>query len=107
MRLVARVDASFVGETWFHPVQDERLPNFFTPISPFGQGEFSQMSRDPYQTINLRLTLAADSWGVTAWGRNITDEHYLAEIIPAPEFPGAFIHNAPGASYGVEVNFKF
>jgi hypothetical protein len=25
--LVARVDASFVGETWFHPVQDEMLPN--------------------------------------------------------------------------------
>jgi iron complex outermembrane receptor protein len=106
-QLLARLDASFVGETWFHPVQDERLPNFFTPISPFGQGEFSQMSRDPYQTLNARLTLQSDSWGVTAWGRNITDEQYLEEIIPAPEFPGAFIHNAHGVSYGVEVNFKF
>ena len=51
--------------------------------------------------------LAGEKWGVTAWGRNITDEKYLAEIIPAPEFGGAFIHDAPGASYGLEATFKF
>jgi iron complex outermembrane receptor protein len=103
---VGRLDASFVGETWFHPVQDERLPNLFTGFG-FGQGEFSKMKRDPYNTINARLTFQSDSWGVTAWGRNITDEKYLAEIIPAPEFGGSFIHDAPGASYGVEVTLKF
>jgi iron complex outermembrane receptor protein len=26
LQLLARVDATFVGETWFHPVQDERVP---------------------------------------------------------------------------------
>ena len=104
--LIARVDASFVGETWFHPVQDERLPNLFTGFG-FGQGEFSKQVRDPYAVINARLTLQADVWSVTAWGRNVADEDYLAEIIPAPEFGGAFVHDAPGASYGVEVNFRF
>jgi hypothetical protein len=39
------------------------------------------MSRDLYHTINARLSLAGEKWGVTAWGRNITDE-YPAEIIP-------------------------
>jgi iron complex outermembrane receptor protein len=106
LALIARVDASFVGETWFHPVQDNKLPNLFTGFG-FGQGEFSKQVRDPYAVINLRLTLQSDSWGVTAWGRNVADESYLAEIIPAPEFGGSFIHDAPGSAYGVELNYRF
>jgi iron complex outermembrane receptor protein len=106
MQLLTRLDASFVGETWFHPVQEERLPNLFTGFG-FGQGEFSKMKRDPYAVVNLRITLQGERWGVTAWGRNIADEDYLAEIIPAPEFGGSFIHNAPGDSYGLDLNFKF
>jgi len=105
-RLVARLDSSFVGETWFHPVQDEKLPNLFTGFG-FGQGEFSKMKRDPYSVINARLTFESDNWGVTAWARNIGDEDYLAEIIPAPEFGASFIHDAPGDSYGVELNYRF
>jgi iron complex outermembrane receptor protein len=106
LELVARVDASFVGETWFHPVQDERLPNLFTGFG-FGQGEFSKMKRDPYAVVNARLTVQSDRWAVTAWGRNIGDEEYLAEIIPAPEFGASFIHDAPGDSYGLELTFRF
>jgi len=106
LELMTRLDASFVGETWFHPVQGERLPNLFTAFN-FGQGEFSKQKRDPYTVLNLRVTLAGDRWGVTAWGRNVADEEYLAEIIPAPEFGGSFIHNAPGDSYGLDVNFRF
>jgi iron complex outermembrane receptor protein len=106
LALIARVDASFVGETWFHPVQDNKLPNLFTGFG-FGQGEFSKQVRDPYAVVNLRLTLQSDSWGVTAWGRNVADESYLAEIIPAPEFGGSFIHDAPGSAYGVELNYRF
>jgi iron complex outermembrane receptor protein len=106
LELVTRIDGSFVGETWFHPVQEQRLPNLFTYFG-FGQGEFSKMSRDAYATMNARMTLQGEQWGVTAWGRNVLDEDYLAEIIPAPEFGGSFIHDAPGSSYGLEVNFKF
>jgi iron complex outermembrane receptor protein len=105
-QLITRIDASFVGETWFHPVQENRLPNLFGYFG-FGQGEFSKMKRDPYATLNARMTLRAEKWGVTAWGRNVLDEEYLAEIIPAPEFGGSFIHDAPGLSYGLDVNFKF
>ena len=104
--LLARVDMSALGETWFHPVQDNRIPNLFTGFG-FGQGEFSKMKRDPYEIFNARLTLRQDRWGVTGWVRNLTDEHYLAEVIVAPEFGGAFIHDAPGRSYGVDVNFRF
>jgi iron complex outermembrane recepter protein len=106
LQLVARVDGMFVGETWFHPVQDERLPNLFTAFG-FGQGEFSTMRRDSYAVVNARLSLQADRWSVTAWGRNIGDEDYLAEIIAAPEFGASFIHDAPGDSYGVEFTLRF
>jgi iron complex outermembrane receptor protein len=44
---------------------------------------------------------------VTAWSRNLLDEEYLAEIIPAPEFGGSFIHDAPGRSYGLELRYQF
>jgi iron complex outermembrane receptor protein len=46
-------------------------------------------------------------FGVTAWGRNITDENYLQEIIPAPEFGGSFIHDSPGAAYGIDFTYSF
>jgi iron complex outermembrane receptor protein len=106
LELRARVDASFVGETWFHPVQGEKVPNLFTFFN-FGQGEFSRMKRDPYTVINLRVGLQGEQWGVTAWGRNVGDEEYLQEIIPAPEFGGSFIHDSPGDSYGVDLNYRF
>lgn len=101
-----RVDGTFVGETWFHPVQDELVPNLFTGFG-FGQGEFSRQHRDPYTTMNLRVGVSSERWTVTAWGRNVTDEDYLQEIIPAPEFGGSFIHDSPGDSYGLDVRYSF
>ena len=106
LELTTRLDGSFVGETWFHPVQDELVPNLFTGFD-FGQGEFSRQSRDEYATLNARISLSAERWSVTAWGRNVTDEDYLQEVIPAPEFGGSFIHDSAGDSYGVDVTFAF
>lgn len=103
---LARLDMSALGETWFHPVQDNRVPNLFTGFG-FGQGEFSKMKRDAYEIFNARATLRQDRWSVTAWARNLTDEDYLAEAIVAPEFGGAFVHDAPGRSYGVDVSLRF
>jgi len=106
LQLIARLDGSFVGETWFHPVQKNMLPNLFTAYS-FGEGDFSKQKRDPYALLNLRVGVEGERWGATAWGKNITNTKYLQEIIPAPEFGGSFIHDSPGGSYGLDVNFKF
>ena len=103
---VTRIDGIFVGETWFHPVQEEQVPNLFSFFG-FGQGEFSKMKRDSYALVNARIGLQGDRWGVTLYGRNLTDEEYLQEIIPAPEFGGSFIHNSAGRHYGVEVGYSF
>jgi iron complex outermembrane receptor protein len=112
----ARLDATFMGETWFSPVQEDKVPNLFTAIdsdgngvadTTFGQGEFSKMKRDSYMSLNARLGVSNGAWTVTAWGRNVTDEEYLQEIIPAPEFGGSFIHDSPGSSYGLDVKYSF
>jgi len=106
MDLVLRVDGTFVGETWFHPVQDETVPNLPTAFG-FGQGNYIQQKRDPYEVFNARLTLRSEKWSATTWGRNIADKEYLQEVIVAPEFGGAFIHDSPGRSYGVDVAYSF
>jgi iron complex outermembrane receptor protein len=103
--LNARVDASLVGETWFHPVQKQRLPNLFTYFQ-FGQGTFDKMKRDAYSTVNARIGVSNGKFGVTAWGRNVTDENYLQEIIPAPEFGGSFIHDSAGRAWGVDFSYS-
>ncbi len=106
LEFVARVDGSFVGETRFHPVQDELVPNLFTGFG-FGQGEFSRQKRDAYAVVNARIGVSGERWGVTAWSRNITDKEYLQEVISAPEFGGSFIHDSPGRSYGVDLRYRF
>ncbi len=60
LELTTRLDGSFVGETWFHPVQDEPVPNLFTGFG-FGQGEFSRQHRDAYATLNARVGLRASA----------------------------------------------
>ena len=63
--------------------------------------------RDAYDTVNLRIGLEGERWSVTVWGRNITDEEYLEEIIPAIEFGGSFIHPARLATYGADFSLRF
>jgi iron complex outermembrane receptor protein len=106
LEMVARVDGTFVGETWFHPVQTETVPNLPTAFG-FGQGNYSRQKRDPYEVFNARLTLRGEQWSATAWGRNLADKEYLQEVIVAPEFGGAFIHDSPGRSYGLDLSYRF
>jgi len=102
LALTTRLDGSFVGETWFHPVQNDSVFTLFG-----APGDYSKTSRDPYNVFNARIGVQADNWGVTAWTRNFTDEDYLQENITAPEFGGSFIHDSAGISYGLDVTFKF
>ena len=69
--------------------------------------DFSKTKRDAYDTVNLRIGLEGERWSATVWGRNITDEEYLEEVIPAIEFGGSFIHPARLATYGADFSFRF
>jgi len=102
LTLRARVDANTVGQTWFGPVQDELVQ------TQFGlPGDYSKTRRDAYTLVNARIGFDADNWNVTAWGRNLADKEFLAEVIPAPEFGGSFIHAGTGRAYGLDVTFNF
>ncbi len=108
LNLVVRVDYARVGETWFHTVQDNQQPAIWTALLGFPvESDTSQTKRDPFDTLDLRVSLHGRQWSATAWGRNITNEDYLEEVIVAPEFGGSFIHEAPEDSYGVDFTYRF
>jgi len=106
--LVARVDYQYVGEMHFHTLQGEQTPTIWNAFfAPGFNADFSKSSRDAYGTVDARIGLEADGWSLTAWGRNLTDEEYLQEVIPAPEFGGTFNHPSALRSYGVEARMRF
>jgi iron complex outermembrane receptor protein len=114
MNIFARIDAQWVGETWFHTVQSGLRPTIFMPLfddsfgfGALGTAEYSNARRDEYSTVNLRLGLGGDNWTVTAFALNVTDEKYIEEAIPAPEFGGVFSHPNSRRRIGVEVGFSF
>ena len=73
----------------------------------FGPANYRLAKRDRYDTLDLRLGLQAERWSVTGFVRNLTDEEYLEEVIPAPEFGGSFIHPATERRLGIELTYQF
>ncbi len=103
--LELRADYRITGPTFFHTVQDNNVPNlFFGGAVP---GNFKNSRRNAYGVLNLRAAVSAHNWSVAAFGNNVLDKNYLAEVIPAPEFGGDFISPGARSYYGVEVGFKF
>ena len=115
LELLTRLDYEYVGETWFHSVQDDTTQNFFTDLEPvygipgfgFGPSNYKTTKRDDYWKMNLRMGVSGENWSVVAWSQNVTDEDYLEEIIPAPEFGGSFIHDSAGRVSGVDFTYSF
>lgn len=108
LTLVVRADWQHVGEMAFHTLQGEQTPSIWKVF--FGPGfnqDFSKATRDSYDTLNARISLEGENWSATLWGRNITDEEYLEEIIPAPEFGGSFIHPSSRDAYGIDFRYRF
>ncbi len=114
LSIFARVDARWVGETWFHTVQEGERPTIFMPLfdmgfgfAPFGIAEYSIARRDEYSLVDLRLGIGGDKWTLTGFAMNLTDEKYIEEAIPAPEFGGVFSHPGTQRRYGVELSFRY
>jgi iron complex outermembrane receptor protein len=110
MGMFARLDWQHVGDMWFHTLQGEATPTIWDALNGGGgfiTQDFSKAKRNAYDTLNLRIGLNGERWSATAWGRNITDEAYLEEVIPAAEFGGSFIHPAKTATYGIDFSYSF
>ncbi|MFT5350191.1 MAG: iron complex outermembrane receptor protein, partial [Gammaproteobacteria bacterium] len=105
--LVGRIDYAAVGKTWFATVQEgDRTPNLFTGLG-FGFSDQSNASRDAYGTLNIRGGLQSESWGIHGVVKNVLNETFLSEVIPAPDFGGSFIHPGQERAYSVEVSYRF
>lgn len=102
MEFLLRADYRLTGPTWFHSVQDTTLPNQFGL-----DGNFKNSQRDSYGILNLRAGLSSGNWTVAAFVQNATDEEYLTEVIPAPEFGGSFVAPSSDRIAGLEVAWKF
>ena len=111
-----RLDWQYVGETHFHTLQGgEDTPTIWDFFGTLGGGvppgphpvDFSKASRDAYSTVNLRVSFDAEAWNLALWAKNLTDEQYLQEVIPAPEFGGSFTHPSARDSYGIDFTYRF
>ena len=101
-RVQASAFYNLIGPTWFHVIQSQN-----NETVAFGTGNYTKGERDKYATIDTRFALVSDSWSVALVARNVTDERFLQEVIPAPEFGGAFIHPGSERRFSVEVGYKF
>ena len=73
----------------------------------FGTGNYTNSERDKFTTVDARFAVASDNWTLALVGKNVTDQKFLQEVIPAPEFGGAFIHPGSERRVSVEVGYKF
>jgi iron complex outermembrane receptor protein len=108
MNFIASVIVSAVGPTWFHTMQDDdnvTLNELFFP--GLGTANYARTERDTYTTIDLRLGLQGERWSLVAFAKNITDEEYLEEVIPAIEFGGSFVHPGSLRRAGLEFSYNF
>ncbi len=93
---------NIVGPTWFHVIQAQD-----NETVAFGTGNYTNSERDEYSTLDARVAVVNDNWTLAVVGKNITDEQWLQEVIPAPEFGGAFIHPGTERRLGVELGYRF
>ena len=101
--VTARFDYRLTGPTFFHTVQGVTP----TQWASFAPGNFALAERDEYGVMNARIGITNGNLKVSAYARNLFDEKFLAEVIPAAEFAGSFV--SPGARrlVGVEASLSF
>ncbi len=125
---MTRLEYAYQGEIFYHVVQgndldqpnpgvpglgippDNSVPAILQDLTGEGTGlptSYENTKVDSYGIMNLRIGLGGDNWRVTAFARNLLDEEFIAEVIQAPEFGGAFITPGNERSAGVELEFMF
>ncbi|MBP03109.1 MAG: hypothetical protein CMM25_09910 [Rhodospirillaceae bacterium] len=62
--------------------------------------------RNPVDLIDARVGFSGDSWDLTLWGRNLTNEKYASEAVPLFAFLN-IPQKAPTRSYGIEARYRF
>jgi iron complex outermembrane receptor protein len=85
--------------------QESTIFNLFYP--GLGIADYTKTRRDAYGVLDLRLGVEGKSWSLTAFMSNALNKKYLSEIIPSPEFGGAFLSPGDRRLIGVELGWHF
>lgn len=99
----ARLDYRITGPTYFHTVQGVTASQW----ASFAPSDFSIAERDEYGVMNARIGITNGNLKVTAFARNLFDEKFLAEVIPAAEFAGSFVSPGSRRLVGLEASLSF
>ena len=99
----ARLDYRVTGPTVFHTVQGVTTSQW----ASFAPSDFSIAERDEYGVMNARIGITNGNLKVTAFARNLFDEKFLAEVIPAAEFAGSFVSPGSRRLVGLEASLSF
>jgi iron complex outermembrane receptor protein len=65
---------------------------------------------DPFQLVNLRISLERDNWRLSLWGDNLTDEVYktgVFDLSTTPPIGQRFISLGEPRTFGVELRADF
>ncbi len=109
-------DITLVGAIeYVQPINDELDVRFRTDYRYrddylIGQNLDPNTAQDDSFVVNASLSLSSNDhgWGITIWGKNITDEEIHNVIFDAPLQPGSFsaFLDDP-ATYGATLSFQF
>ena len=116
INVLLRADYRLTGPTFFHSVQDQEVPTLFSGLLPIsalalpavvGNARFDRAERETFGVLDLRGGFQGERWKIVAFADNVLNKKYLAEVIPAIEFGGAFISPGARRRYGIELAYKF
>jgi len=111
-----RLDYRLTGPTWFSTVQNQVEPTLFSGLLPIsalalpafvGNANFVRSRRDAFGVFDVRAGIQGGRWKAILFTDNILDKKYLAEVIPAIEFGGAFVSPGARRRFGIELGYKF
>jgi iron complex outermembrane receptor protein len=92
LELTARADLVYRSSAFFEP---DNVPQY-------EQGDYTMLG------ARLGIASADGRWGVTGWGRNLTDEEYVVYRGDGVIVPGQAIQSLGlPRTYGVEISFGF
>ena len=106
--LEGRIDWRRTGPTWFHTVQDQEVRTVFDLVFPgLGTANYAKTERDAFDVVDIRFGYRAANWGLHLVANNVFDERIINEVIPAPEFGGAYIAPGMRRNFNVEFSLEF
>lgn len=96
-----RADASYIGDQWFSPFNDQ-------PSNAQDLIGNAALQQDGYWLLNGRLAWQAENVTVALWGRNLADKEYYSYGLDLRSFTGAdYLVRGARRTYGVEVSYQF